>query len=190
MKKIIKLSLVAILVAVSSIAASARGNHRGGCDQRPPQPREELAQGMAERIAKRLKLDEATSKKFVETYCESQKEMWAMRPQPARPEGEQADKDKKGGCPQKPTQLTDDQAKEIISEQFKRGQEILDLRKKYYNEYSKFMTPSQILRFYDMERDMNEQFANGRKAPGKAPQGAKGQKGGPMGPPPMGPEHD
>ena len=212
MKKIIQFSLVALLVAVSSISLEARAP-QGQCPPPPggprePLPREELAKGQAERIAKRLKLDEATTQKFIETYCASQDEMWALRPQPRnekgeviadsakmckdRPHGNKTGKKNGKGSGNKAPKITNEQAKEIIAEQFKRGQELLDLRKKYYNEYSKFLTQRQILKLYDLERSMGEQFAQGRNGgPAKAP----GQDRGPRedrrpGPPSVGPDRD
>ncbi|EGF52450.1 hypothetical protein [Bacteroides fluxus] len=41
-----------------------------------------------------------------------------------------------------------------MNERFAHSQKILDLRKKYYLKYSKFLTPTQIEKVYVLERRM------------------------------------
>ena len=47
--------------------------------------------------------------------------------------------------------MTDAEAEKEIKARMERSQKILDLREKYYKEYSKFLTPKQIQRVYDLE---------------------------------------
>ncbi len=98
--------------------------------------REELAVKQAEHISEELAFDEATSEKFKQTYCDFQKEVWALGPKPG---GRQSE--------------TPDEA-EMIQQRFDRSQKILDLRKKYYDIYSTFLSQKQISRVYEIERDM------------------------------------
>lgn len=88
--------------------------------------REELATRQAQYIAHELAFDESTTNKYVETYCQYQREVWALGP-------------RKG--------LT-------IEQRLERSQKILDLRKKYYHIYSSFLTEQQIGKAYRLEKKL------------------------------------
>lgn len=47
---------------------------------------------------------------------------------------------------------SDEQAKKAIEQRFERSQKILQLRQKYYNIFSTFLTPQQIQQAYRIER--------------------------------------
>ena len=87
--------------------------------------REQLAEKQAKHIANELTFDEAVTQQFVKTYCAYQQELWALGP---------------------------NHKEEPAKERFERSQQILDLREKYYKEYSKFLTQSQIQKVYKLER--------------------------------------
>lgn len=93
--------------------------------------REDLALKQAEHISYSLAFDEVTSAKFKEVYCSYQKEIWELGPK--LPKGD---------------------SKQEMEQRFERSQKILDLRKKYYDIYSTFLTPEQISRVYEIEKDM------------------------------------
>ena len=88
--------------------------------------REELATKQAQYIAHELALDESTTNKYVETYCQYQRDVWALGP-------------RKG--------LTTEQ-------RLDRSQKILDLRKKYYHIYSGFLSEQQIDKAYKLEKKL------------------------------------
>ena len=46
-----------------------------------------------------------------------------------------------------------------INADFQQGRKLLDIREKYYKAYSKFLTPKQILRVYDLEHQDMKRFA-------------------------------
>ena len=48
--------------------------------------------------------------------------------------------------------MTDAETDQVIKARMERGRQILDLREKYYKEYSKFLTPRQIQRVYELEK--------------------------------------
>ena len=50
-------------------------------------------------------------------------------------------------------------SEEDMKQRFERSQKILDLRKKYYDIYSTFLTQKQISRVYEIERDMMRRLA-------------------------------
>ena len=59
---------------------------------------------------------------------------------------------------------TEAEAKQDIARQFERSEKLLQIRQKYYAEYSKFLTQNQIKRVYVLERRMMKRLANHRPA--------------------------
>lgn len=53
-------------------------------DNRQRMTREELAEKQARYIADEMVMDDATTKLFVETFCQFQKDIWALGPVPKR----------------------------------------------------------------------------------------------------------
>lgn len=100
--------------------------------------REQLAETQAQFIANEMAMDDETTRQFVETFCQFQKEIWALGPRPKREK----------------SHLSDKEAEQAMNERFAHSQKILDLRKKYYLKYSKFLTPMQIEKVYVLERRM------------------------------------
>lgn len=101
--------------------------------------REQLAEKQARHIAHELAFDDATTQKYVSTYCAYQKEVWALGP---RAKGIRSDN------------ATEAEAEKANKARFEQNQKILALREKYYKEYSKFLTQKQIERAYYLEQQM------------------------------------
>jgi hypothetical protein len=146
MKNLLKINLLAVLVLFLCTMATAQ-------DKQQRMSREQLAEKQAKHIAHELALDETTTRQFVETYCAYQQEMWALGPRHnAKAENEE-------------------EAEQAIKERFERSQQLLDLREKYYEEYSKFLTQKQIQRVYELERQamnrLEKHHRHGHKAPAK-----------------------
>ncbi len=120
MKQLFRIILIAIMIVASGATAVAQNNS----SQRLS--REELATKQAQYIAHELALDESTTNKYVETYCQYQRDVWALGP-------------RKG--------LTTEQ-------RLDRSQKILDLRKKYYHIYSGFLSEQQIDKAYKLEKKL------------------------------------
>ena len=97
--------------------------------------REELAVKQAEHISTELAFDDATSRKFQETYCDFQRELWTLGPSLGK-------------------QQSENPSEEEMKQRFERSQKILDLRRKYYDIYCTFLSQKQIARVYEIERDM------------------------------------
>lgn len=127
MKNLLKINLMSVLVLVCCTIGTAQ-------DKQQCMSREQLAEKQAKHIAHELAFDETITQKFVETFCAYQQEMWALGPK------------------HKAEPTNDEEAEQAIKERFERSQQILDLREKYYVEYSKFLTQSQIQQVYKMER--------------------------------------
>lgn len=149
MKNFIRIMMTVMLTAVISLNAAAQ-------DQKKQRmTREQLAEVQARRIANDMAFDDATSRKFIDTYTSCQKEIWALGPRMGR----------KG--PKNNQPMTDEETEKAIKQRFEHSQKMLDIREKYYGEYSKFLTPKQIQRVYQLEKQMMNRLAKNRgKRPG------------------------
>ena len=47
--------------------------------------REQLAEVQAKHIAKEMAMDDATSQRFIDTFCQFQRDIWALGPRPKQP---------------------------------------------------------------------------------------------------------
>ena len=133
--------------------------------ERQRMTREQLAERQARYIASTIALDEETTEKYVRTFCEYQKEVWALR------------SDRKG---KRQAEMSESEIEKYINEKFDREEKLLAIRKKYYREYSKFMTQRQIQRAYELEKKATGQLvkrkANMQNRKGGAKRQRKGQK--------------
>ena len=133
--------------------------------ERQRMTREQLAERQARYIASSIALDEETTEKYVRTFCEYQKEVWALR------------SDRKG---KRQAEMSESDIEKNINEKFDREEKMLAIRKKYYREYSKFMTQRQIQRAYELEKKATGQLvkrkANMQNRKGSAKRQRKGQK--------------
>lgn len=128
MKHFFQVILLAVIVVASGATAIAQNNS----GQRLS--REELATKQAQYIAHELAFDVSTTNKYVETYCQYQREVWAL--------GSRKD-------------LTTEQRLE-------RSQKILDLRKKYYHIYSRFLTEQQLDKAYKLEKRLLDRMGKSK----------------------------
>lgn len=138
MKRICKNLLLALVMVFTCLSAQAQrnGNQR--------LRRERLAEAQARYIAREIAMDDETTAKFVDTFCRFQREVWALGPRQRR------NKDGR----------TEAQTGQSLQDRFEQSQKILDLRKKYYLEYSKFLTQKQIERVYQLEKQMMKRLSN------------------------------
>lgn len=145
MEKIIRTLLLAVMMTACCVTTNAQDKGKQRIS------REQLAETQARHIAQQLAFDDETTAKFVDTYSRCQKEVWSLAPR------------KRVG---KGASKNDRETEEAIEERFDRSQKLLDIRKKYYKEYSKFITPKQIQRVYSIEKNMMKRLgknANRRK---------------------------
>ena len=133
MKNILRIALCAIMMAVCTTSVQAQDNNQSNKQR---MTREQLAEKQGKYIAHELAFDEQTTQKFLATWLDYQKEVWAMGPRLKK-----HDKDSQ----------TDAEAEQAIKQRMDRSQKILDLREKYYKRYSQFLTQKQIERVYELE---------------------------------------
>ena len=133
MKKMLSFAICAIMMAICSTAVQAQTEQ----SKKQRISREELAEKQARHIAHELALDDATTEKYAATYKAYQQEVWALGPRVKRHSA---------------VNTTEAEAEQANKARMERSQQILDLREKYYKEYSKFLTQKQIERAYELER--------------------------------------
>lgn len=132
MKSVFRILLFAMAMITFCVSTYAQK------DSRQRMTREQLAETQAKYIVKEIEMDDATAEKFIATFCQFQKEIWALGPRPERMASDH----------------TDTEAEQALKERFSHSQKILDLRKKYYVLYSRFLTQKQIECVYKLERRM------------------------------------
>ena len=124
-------SVLAVIVLFFSATANAQQPNR---QQR--MSREQLAETEAKHIAQTLAFNDDVTAKFVTTHCNFKKEVWNLGPRQRHNQQAQSEQ----------------MNKNRIKQRFAMSQKILDIRQKYYKEYSKFLTQTQIERVYEQER--------------------------------------
>ena len=139
MKKVFRILLTTVMMVVFSVSVSAQEANAQKPSKKQRMSREQMAEMQARHIASQLALDDATSKKFIETFSAYQKEIWALRQQ-----GREMHKNR--------AEMTEAEAEKAIKDQFDHSQKVLSLRQEYYNKYSKFMSAKQIQRVYELEK--------------------------------------
>ena len=149
MKKILGILMMVVTMMTVSTSVFAQA-----ANQKQRLSREQLAEKQAQYIAHDLGLDDMTCSKFIDTYTQCQKEVWALGPRPHHKKGEVK---------------TDAQTEQEIKQRFEMSEKILNIRQKYYKKYSQFLTQQQIQRVYELERQMMKRFAQrgSRKGMGK-----------------------
>ena len=138
MKQIVKSMMVALMMIATCTVAFAQPQ---GKKQR--MSREQLAEVQAHHIAEQLAFSDDVTAKFVSFFCQQQQEIWALAPRLVRKSA-----------------TTDE---EQIQQRFDRSEKILAIRKKYYKEYSQFLTQAQIKKVYEIERQTMKRFAKKAK---------------------------
>lgn len=139
MTRIIRTLLIVIMMVASNVVAIAQQPNR-----QQQVSREQLAEIEAKHIAHELAFSDAVSGKFVATYCNYKKDIWALGPR-LRP-------NRRG-------RASEQDNEERIKQRFARSEKILNIRQKYYKEYSKFLTQTQIEKVYEQERMLIKRHA-------------------------------
>ena len=144
MKKIFNVMMLVIAMTMFTVNSFAQAPNN-----KQRLTREQLAEKQAKYIANNLALDDETTAKFINTYTQCQKEIWALGPRSCR----------NGNNNGRNGNNNEEQIGQNIKKRFEMSEKILDIRQKYYKEYSKFMTQKQIQRVYEIEKNMMKRFA-------------------------------
>ena len=140
MKKIFNVMMLVIAMTMFTVNSFAQAPNN-----KQRLTREQLSEKQAKYIANDLALDDETAAKFINTYTQCQKEVWALGPRPRRN-----------------ANGNEEQIEQNIKKRFEMSEKILDIRQKYYKEYSKFLTQTQIQRVYKLEKNMMKRLAQRR----------------------------
>lgn len=152
MKQLFRTFFLAIIMIASSVTVFAQQADPQRPNQKQRMSREQLAEVQAKHIASELAFSDAVTEKFIKTYCDCQKEVWAQGPRPRH------------GKPGMSEQDNEDR----IKQRFAMSEKLLNIRQKYYKEYSKFLTQTQIEKVYEQERKMMTRLAKhgqGKRGP-------------------------
>lgn len=154
--KFIYVVLAALLMG-SQITLSAQNSNNKERKQRPTP--EQMVQMQTNQMIKKLMLDDATAAKFRPVYEQYLNEMRECRmmnrmPRAKKAQGTSAGEKKEA---QKPA-MTDEQIAKMLKNQFAQSRKMLDIREKYYNEFSKILTQKQIMKIYQQERSNMHKF--------------------------------
>ena len=139
MTRIIRTFFIVIMMVASNVVAIAQQPNR-----QQQVSREQLAEIEAKHIAHELAFSDDVSGKFVATYCNFKKDIWALGPR-LRP-------NRRGVASEQDNE-------ERIKQRFAMSEKILNIRQKYYKEYSKFLTQTQIEKVYEQERMHKKRYA-------------------------------
>ena len=158
MKKIFNVMMLVIAMTMFTVNSFAQAPSK-----KQRLTREQLSEKQAKYIANDLALDDETTAKFINTYTQCQKEIWALGPRPRR----------NGNNNGRNSNNNEEQIGQNIKKRFEMSEKILDIRQKYYKEYSKFMTQKQIQRVYEIEKNMMKRFAQRKGKNGQRPMRGK-----------------
>ncbi len=151
---------------VTVITANAQKNDNARQMRERPSA-EQMAEQRAKKMSETLLLDDKTSAKFIPLYKQYIAELQSVRPERR--------KMVRDGNDTKP-ELTEEQIAERIKESFANERKAIDIKEKYYKDFSKILNQKQIEKMY---RNANA-FAFGRNGqnPGKinVPHGKKNGK--------------
>lgn len=144
--------LVAVLLMGSS-TLSAQGKDNKNQKQRPTP--EQMMRRQANQMVKTLMLDDAAAEKFVpvyEGYLKALREC-RMMDRPGRDRQNNVDDSQAA----KPVP-TDAEIEKQIKNQFAQSRKILETREKYYDEFRKILSPKQIMKIYQTEKNNMSKF--------------------------------
>ena len=135
----------------SQMTLSAQNTDKKQKKQRPTP--EQMVQMQTKQIVNTLMLDDATAAKFTPVYEKYLKELreCRMMTHKARTEKTKAQGTDANAKKERPS-MTDDEIATMLRNQFTQSRKMLDIREKYYNEFSKILSQKQILKIYQQEK--------------------------------------
>lgn len=142
--------ILAVLLMGSQMTLSAQNTDNKEKKQRPTP--EQMTQMQTNQMVKILMLNDATAAKFTPVYEKYLKElrecrmMTKPRTEKAKTQGTDANAKK-----ERPS-MTDDEIATMLRNQFTQSRKMLDIREKYYNEFSKILSQKQIMKIYQQEK--------------------------------------
>lgn len=156
--KFIYVVLMALFMG-SQMTLSAQNKENKEKKQRPTP--EQMMQMQTNQMVKALMLDDATAAKFTPIYEKYLKELRECRMMNYKPrvkkdasQGTEANAAKETPKPV----MTDAEIAKMLKDQFAQSRKMLDIREKYYNEFSKILSQKQIMKIYQQEKSNMNKF--------------------------------
>jgi len=156
MKKFFAIAAAALMLAGGQAFAQNRDGRKGPKGEKPS--REEMVERMSRRMAEEMELDDATTEKFVPVYSAFKNEVHEAL----------------ASAPRAGKDASDAEIEAAIKAKFDVSRKVLDIREAYYDEFRKFLTPKQIQKIYNSER---QHMGGPQGGPGRG----EGHRGGPQG---------
>ena len=149
--------IMAVLLMGSQMTLSAQNTDNKQKKQRPTP--EQMVQMQTKQIVNTLMLDDATAAKFTPVYEKYLKELreCRMMTHKARTEKTKAQGTDANAKKERPS-MTDDEIATMLRNQFTQSRKMLDIREKYYNEFSKILSQKQIMKIYQQEKSNANKF--------------------------------
>lgn len=151
--------VLAALLMGSQMTLSAQNKENKEKKQRPTA--EQMMKMQTNQMVKVLMLDDASAAKFTPLYESYLKELRECRTMNRKPRTDksnaQATKaDAKRDAP-RPT-MTDAEIAKMLKGQFAQSRKMLDIREKYYKDFSKILSQKQIMKIYQQEKNNMNKF--------------------------------
>lgn len=131
--------MAALMMLGGSITVNAQNMQNG--KERKHLTEEQVIQLRTDKMVQTLMLDDATSAKFIPLYSQYLKEKMACRGMKSKHMGKDIDT------------KTDAEVDQMIQDNFAQSRKILDIREKYYAKFHKILTPKQIMKIYQVEKN-------------------------------------
>ena len=153
MKRCMYVMLVLLFVG-GQVSLMAQDNEKKR--QRPTQ--EQVMQWRVQQMVEALMLDDDTAAQFTTVYQNYLKELNECRRMNfnAQKQTIEAKSDEKK--PVRKASMTDEEIAKMLQNQFEQSRKLLDIREKYYAEFSKILTQKQILKLYNQEKRNADKF--------------------------------
>ena len=139
MKKYLFMIMAALMMLGGSITVNAQNMQNG--KERKHLTEEQVIQLRTDKMVQTLMLDDATSAKFIPLYSQYLKEKMACRGMKSKHMDKDIDT------------KTDAEVDQMIQDNFAQSRKILDIREKYYAKFHKILTPKQIMKIYQVEKN-------------------------------------
>ena len=155
MKKFMYVVLATLLIG-SQLSLSAQNKANQEKKQRPTP--EQMMQMQTNQMIKSLMLDDATAAKFTPIYQRYVKELRECRMMNIKPRVKKDATQATEATKTPRSAMTDADIAKMLKDQFAQSRKMLDIREKYYNEFSKILSQKQILKIYQQEKSNANKF--------------------------------
>ena len=142
-----KAALIAAIFLIAVLPMNINAQDQKG--KRPARPsKEQVIEHQYNVAIRELMLDDEKAAKFKTVFTAYQEDFFAIHKKymPGKKKG------KKGA------NESDAEIEKRILNKFAMSREIIDVREKYYNQFRQFLTPRQIEKIFDLEKDKYDGF--------------------------------